>query len=75
MKIGKTPMEMVAMLGRVDVLKELIKNGADVNLASPGGKQKLVFLLCCFTMFFIFSISVFLRIVLKITGDTTKCFD
>jgi ankyrin repeat protein len=34
---GETPMTCAAYYGHTDVIKELIENGADVNLVSMGG--------------------------------------
>nr|CAB3221794.1 ankyrin repeat domain-containing protein 45-like [Phallusia mammillata] len=42
-KLGKTPLELASMLGRVDILKDLIKRGADPNQASPSGYTPMHF--------------------------------
>lgn len=36
---GETPMTCAAYYGHTDVIKELIENGADVNLVSMGRKH------------------------------------
>ena len=34
---GKTPLEMAAIMGRIELLKELIARGADCNLQTKSG--------------------------------------
>ena len=35
---GKSPLDMAALLGRVEMVKELITRGAEVNSLTPKGK-------------------------------------
>lgn len=37
---GRTPLELSAILGRVEIISVLLQFGANVNLANCGGKKK-----------------------------------
>lgn len=40
---GKSPLDMACMLGRVNILKLLIKYGADLSSSTPSGKPKFAY--------------------------------
>jgi len=39
---GKAPLDICSSLGRVDMIKELLQRGAEVNAVTPKGWQKLL---------------------------------
>lgn len=44
---GKSPLDIAATLGRVNMARELLQRGADVNAVTPKGLPDDLFFCCC----------------------------